>query len=187
MDIRIVDFEALSERQRGEAAHILRAAFAHMPATYAEAGEAEAEVASFFSDDERSAMAALEGDTVAGWIGRIEAYSHSWELHPLAVDPSRQRRGIGARLLAELENRARTAGMLTLWLGSDDDYGGTSLFGVDVFPGVLRHAAAVEQSTRHPIAFYRKHGFEVVGLLPDANGFGKPDILMAKRLAAGKR
>jgi aminoglycoside 6'-N-acetyltransferase I len=34
----------------------------------------------------------------------------------------------------------------------------------------------------HPAVFYRRMEFEVVGLIPDANGPGKPDILMAKRL-----
>jgi aminoglycoside 6'-N-acetyltransferase I len=30
--------------------------------------------------------------------------------------------------------------------------------------------------------FYRKLGFVIVGVVPDANGPGKPDILMAKRV-----
>jgi aminoglycoside 6'-N-acetyltransferase I len=34
----------------------------------------------------------------------------------------------------------------------------------------------------HPFFFYRKLGFEPAGLIPDANGFGKPDILMSKRI-----
>ena len=30
--------------------------------------------------------------------------------------------------------------------------------------------------------FYQKLGYEIVGLIPDANGPGKPDIMMARRL-----
>jgi aminoglycoside 6'-N-acetyltransferase I len=34
----------------------------------------------------------------------------------------------------------------------------------------------------HPYEFYQKMGFAIVGVMPDANGIGKPDIYMAKRL-----
>jgi len=34
----------------------------------------------------------------------------------------------------------------------------------------------------HVFGFYQKLGYVVVGAIPDANGFGKPDILMAKRI-----
>jgi aminoglycoside 6'-N-acetyltransferase I len=34
----------------------------------------------------------------------------------------------------------------------------------------------------HPYAFYQKIGFVIVGVMPDANGLGKPDIYMAKRI-----
>lgn len=88
--------------------------------------------------------AALDGGRLVGWIGAIRTYSHGWEIHPLVVAPDRQRRGIGSALMAALEARARREGVLTLFLGSDDDYGGTSLFGRDLWPGVLSHAAATE-------------------------------------------
>jgi aminoglycoside 6'-N-acetyltransferase I len=42
---------------------------------------------------------------------------------------------------------------------------------------------ALENRRGHPFTFYRKQGFVLVGVIPDANGFGKPDILMAKRVA----
>jgi hypothetical protein len=35
----------------------------------------------------------------------------------------------------------------------------------------------------HPFEFYQKCGFVIVGVVPDANGYSKPDILMAKRVA----
>ena len=34
-------------------------------------------------------------------------------------------------------------------------------------------------------ALYQKCGFVIVGVVPDANGPGKPDILMAKRVHEG--
>lgn len=180
--VRIVDFVTLSADELGQAAHVLRDAFHDTGSIFADLHAAEAEVETFLHDDERLAMAALDGTEVLAWIGCVTAYSHAWELHPLAVAPSHQRQGIGSLLVRQLECRARAAGILTLFLGADDERGGTNLYGVDLFPGVLHHARTVEQTGRHPIAFYRKLGFEVVGVLPDVNGSGKPDILMAKRL-----
>jgi len=40
---------------------------------------------------------------------------------------------------------------------------------------------------RHPYEFYQKLGYVIVGVIPDANGLGKPDILMAKSVARSKR
>lgn len=179
MSLRIVDFADLTADQRAEAARVLAAAFADRPKAFE---EPEAEVATFFEDSERAAIAALEGERVVGWVGRIETYSHAWELHPLVVDPTFQRRGIGARLCAELEARVKAAGVLTLYLGTDDEFGGTSLYGQALFPDVAGKIGGVWETRGHPFAFYRKQGYEIVGLIPDANGRGKPDILMAKRL-----
>lgn len=179
MSLRIVDFADLTPAQRAEAARVLAAAFADRPQAFE---EPEAEVDTFFEDEDRAAIAALEGDRVVGWIGRIDTYSHAWELHPLVVDPAFQRRGIGARLCRELEARVKSAGVLTLYLGTDDEFGGTSLFGADLFPDVASRIAGVRETSGHPFAFYRKQGYEIVGLIPDANGPGKPDIFMAKRL-----
>lgn len=179
---RFVDFPGLTADQRADCARILKAALAHVPSGYQGPGEAVNEVASFLADPERSAFAAVEGEVVLGWVGRVEAYSHAWELHPLVVDPKRHRQGIGAALVAELEARCRARGVLTLFLGTDDEFGGTTLFGRDLFPGVLSHVPSMAPAGGHPFTFYQRIGFEVVGLIPDANGPGRPDIFMAKRI-----
>ena len=46
---------------------------------------------------------------------------------------------------------------------------------------VLEHLARIENLRGHPYEFYQRLGFSIVGAMPDANGFGKPDIYMAKR------
>ena len=181
--MEIVDFTELPPSRHADAAGILRDALAHLPSAYNAPGEAEAEVALRCADSDWLGHAALEGERLVGWIGAIRTYSHAWEVHPLVVAPDCQRRGIGSALLAALETRARSAGVLTLFLGSDDDYGGTTLSGRDLWPGVASHIAATEATARgHALTFYRRHGYEIVGLLPDVKGAGRPDILLANRL-----
>jgi aminoglycoside 6'-N-acetyltransferase I len=135
---------------------------------------------------DRICLAARAADQILGLIGAIPEYSHAWELHPLVVRRDARRMGVGRALVAALEERVRAAGALTLYLGTDDDgpSPGTSAGGIELFPDVLSHAASLRVFD-HPTGFYRRMGFEVVGLIPDANGPGKPDVLMAKRVGPG--
>jgi aminoglycoside 6'-N-acetyltransferase I len=181
--MKIVDFTTLTTRQFSEAARVLREALAKLPSGYQGPDEAEAEVELRRAQEEWLGFASLDGDRLVGWIGAIRTYEHGWEVHPLVVAPDRQRNGIGSALMAALETRARRDGVLTLFLGSDDDYGGTTLFGRDLWPDVVGHAAMIETTSRgHALSFYRRHGYRIVGLLPDVNGPGRPDILLAKCL-----
>jgi aminoglycoside 6'-N-acetyltransferase I len=123
-----------------------------------------------------------------GWVGSLDDYDgHVWEVHPLAVAPEHQSRGIGRLLLADLERLAAEAGVLTLWLGTDDEDGRTSLSEGDPFHDPLGRLAAIENHGGHPYEFYQRCGYVLVGMLPDANGSGKPDIFMAKRVEASPR
>ncbi len=179
--MQIAPFPGLSPAQLAEAARILREAI--HGESYKASGEAEEEVASFLSDPERFALAVVEGETLLGWIGGVRGYSHALELHPLVVDPPRHRQGIGAALVAALEAQARAEGFLTVHLGTDDDFGGSSLFGADLFPDPLAKLAGIEpRGGGHPFFFYRRLGYVPTGVLPDANGAGRPDIFMARRL-----
>jgi aminoglycoside 6'-N-acetyltransferase I len=73
---------------------------------------------------------------------------------------------------------------LTLWLGTDDTDGRTSLAGQDLYADLWEQLRCIRNLADHPFSFYLRLGFSVVGVVPDANGFGRPDILMAKRVAA---
>lgn len=70
-----------------------------------------------------------------------------------------------------------------MWLGADDEKvnGETSLAHVDLYEGLPMKLLRFSPNT-HQTAFYMKLGYRIVGVLPDANGLGKPDIFLAKRL-----
>lgn len=164
-----------------QAATLLAAAFPHWTP---DQQAARAEIEETLGPD-RICLLARADTAILGWIGAIPTYSHAWELHPLVVRQDVRGQGIGRALVAALEERVRERGALTLYLGTDDDgpVPGTSAGGVALFPNVLAHAASLTV-VRHAAGFYRRLGFEVVGLIPDANGPGKPDVLMAKSLAS---
>ncbi|MEA2977501.1 MAG: aminoglycoside 6-N-acetyltransferase [Alphaproteobacteria bacterium] len=180
--MRTIDFETLTTSQRETAAAVLLRALAHVPSAWRDMSEAHNEVATFFSDPERLAIAAIEGERLLGWIGAIRHSAFGWELHPLVVDPSEHGRGCGTLLVRALEQKAKAENVCTLWLGTDDDFGGTNLFGENLYPDVLGWLQRLEPRTKHPYTFYRRLGYSVVGVLPDVDGIGKHDILMAKRI-----
>ena len=131
----------------------------------------------------RIAFAALASDRVVGIIGAIPQYGITgWELHPLAVLKKYQRCGIGSALLKVLECEVVRRGGVMIYLGSDDESGTTSLFGVDLYDDTFGKIENIQNTGGHPFPFYQKHGYKIVGVFPDANGIGKPDIWMSKRI-----
>ena len=128
------------------------------------------------------AIAAMEDALLLGWIGGLPEYEgRVWELHPLVVRRDRRRRGIGRALVAAFEDGARRRGAVTFTLGTDDDGGQTSLAGIDLYEDVPRHLAELSDPRgNHPFLFYRRLGYVVTGVMPDANGPGRPDIYMSK-------
>ena len=135
-------------------------------------------------EPEKIARAAVDDDgNLLGIIGGIPGYDgHVWELHPLAVQPSEQGKGIGKALVEDLESQVRERGGLTITLGSDDEDNMTSLSNVDVYENLWDKVKNIRNLKRHPFGFYQKLGYVITGIVPDANGRGKPDIIMSKRV-----
>lgn len=133
---------------------------------------------------ERFCLAAIDdNENLLGIIGGIPQYDgHVWELHPLAVQPNMQGRGIGKTLVEDFEEQVRSRGGLTVTLGSDDEDNMTSLSNIDLYDNFWEKVRDIRNLKHHPFEFYQKMGYAITGVVPDANGIGKPDIIMSKRV-----
>ena len=179
----ILDLDPGDEEAIRQAAKLLVDGFKdNWPGAWPTEEDALEEVREALSEGRICRVALGEDGTVLGWIGGIPSYEGKvWELHPLVVRSDVRRRGIGRDLVTDLEARIKERGAMTLWLGSDDVTNMTTLSGVDVYPNVLEHLVNIENLRNHPYEFYQKLGFSLIGAMPDANGWGKPDIYLAKR------
>jgi aminoglycoside 6'-N-acetyltransferase I len=166
-----------------QTARLLFEAFHGRAEDWQDLDSARQEVLDSLAPDRVSRVFVDDGESVIGWIGALVIYGgRVWEIHPLVVAEPRRGQGIGRALVEDLERLASQRGVLTLWAGSDDEHGDTSLGNVDLYadiPGAIR---GIQNRHRHPYEFYRRLGFQIAGVLPDANGRGKPDIFLAKRV-----
>ena len=180
--MRIVDLVSTNESAIQQVAALLVEGFArNWPDAWPDMESALEEVRESFGADRISRIAIDEDGTVLGWIGGISQYrGHVWELHPLVVRVNQQGKGIGRALVGDLEDHVKERGGLTITLGTDDVNYQTSLSGIDIFPNVWEYVTRIRNLKQHPYEFYQKQGFVIIGVMPDANGLGKPDILMAK-------
>jgi aminoglycoside 6'-N-acetyltransferase I len=176
MEIQL--FDKNNKQYITEAANLLVACFEH-----AYSG-CEYEEMENILEDERIAVMAVENGHLLGFVGAIPQYGVTgWELHPLAVYSKYRGRGIGSQLVAALEKEVAARGGITIYLGSDDETGQTTLYGTDLYENTYEKIVDIKNIHGHPYEFYQKVGYKIVGIVPDANGIGKPDIWMAKRIA----
>jgi aminoglycoside 6'-N-acetyltransferase I len=169
-----------------QAARLLHEAFLGRTEDWQDLDSAREEVRASLAADRISRVAMDDADAgrAIGWIGAIPGYGgRVWEIHPLVVSAAHRRRGVGRALVEDLERIVAERGGLTLWLGSDDENAETTASGVDLYADV---AGAIRDMKKlrgeHPFEFYIRLGFRLTGFLPDANGPGKPDIFLAKRI-----
>jgi aminoglycoside 6'-N-acetyltransferase I len=184
MHFTIEDLSATDSASTEDAAKLLQAAFAPL-GVWTTLTEARQEVLDSLGADRVSRVARSIAGAVIGWIGAIREYDGLvWQLHPLVVDAAQRRHGVGRALVMDLEAILTARGGLTLWAGSDDLAGETTLGGVDLYSALPDAFSAVHSWGNHPLPFYRRLGFHVIGVMPDANGLGRSDIFLGKKLGA---
>ena len=182
--MRIIDLSDADSPLLEQAATLLVDAFReHWPNAWPTLESAVSEVQEALQGDKIARAALDDAGMLLGWIGAISEYDgNAWELHPLVVNPKAQGMGIGSALLSDLEHQVRIRGGITIYLGTDDEDHMTSLSDVDLYQNLTEKIASIRNLKRHPFEFYAKQGYIVTGVIPDANGPGKPDIIMAKRI-----
>ncbi|MBS1812648.1 MAG: GNAT family N-acetyltransferase [Acidobacteria bacterium] len=183
--MQIITLTPDNEQAIQQCAQLLYESFKHSaPEAWPTLEAALEEVRESLEEDRVSRIAIDHNSNVIGWVGGINQYNgHAWELHPLVVSETSRGQGLARLLVQDLEAIVKARGAVTLYLGTDDEDNRTSLSNVDLYPNVWEHVANIENHKNHPYAFYQKMGFVIVGVIPDANGPGKPDIFMAKRIA----
>ncbi|EOX2983351.1 TPA: AAC(6')-Ia family aminoglycoside 6'-N-acetyltransferase [Citrobacter amalonaticus] len=122
-------------------------------------------------------------DRLVGWGGLRPMYETTWELHPLVIDPDYQGNGLGRLLLSKIESTATTNRIIGIMLGTDDETLSTSLSMTDIDESnIFQEIKNIINIKNHPFEFYKKCGYIIVGIVPNANGYRKPDIWMWKNL-----
>jgi aminoglycoside 6'-N-acetyltransferase I len=182
--MEIIPLTQGNDRLIQQAAQLLVDAFReHWPDAWPTIEDGLKEVGEMLEPGRICRAAIDEKGNLLGIIGGIPGYDGNvWELHPLAVQPSLQGQGIGRDLVEDFEEQVRSKGGLTITLGSDDEDGMTSLANVDLYVDLWIKIRDIRNFKGHPFGFYQKMGYVITGVVPDANGIGKPDILMAKRV-----
>ena len=133
-------------------------------------------------DKKRISILAFENGEAIGWIAGSEFYGKVIEIHTIVVKYTKQHSGTGRILLTSFEKRAKELGFLSVFAGSGDCDCSTSIGGIELYPFALEKLMTIKNIKNHPFEFYLKCGFELVGVLPDAHGKGKPDIYFGKTI-----
>jgi len=182
--MKIINLNKTDKKAIQQSAKLLVSGFQnHWPNAWPDISAGLKEVQSALKTDRINRIAIDENGIILGWIGGMNEYNNfAWELHPLVVHPEYQNKGIGRALVSDFEIEVKKRGGLTIYLETDDEDNMTSLSNTNLYPDVFAHINKIKNFKKHPFEFYTKMEFSIVGVIPDANGFGKPDIIMAKRV-----
>jgi len=122
-----------------------------------------------------------------GWIGLRPMYEKTWELHPIVIKKEFHGKGFGKILLDEMEKIAQEKEIIGIVAGSDDHINGTSLSEKDITgENIFDEIRNIKNYKNHPFEFYKKCGYAIIGIIPNANGHRKPDIWLWKDIRKKK-
>ena len=108
-------------------------------------------------------------------------YEKTWELQPMVIIQEFQGKGYGKIILNELEKIASEKGIIGIFCGSDDETYKTSLSEKEITgKNIFEEINNIKNYKNHPFEFYIKCGYSIIGIIPNANGLKKPDILLWK-------
>ena len=145
--------------------------------------ECQKEAQNSLPQERISRIAVDENSKVLAWTIGDGVYDVTWELELLVVRRDSKLKRIGRKMLIDFENEVKKRKGTSVFIGSDDENNRTSLGGIELYPDPLEHLAKLRNLGGHPYEFYLKCGYTITGVIPHANGFGKPDIWMTKRLS----
>ena len=189
--IQIIPFATLTAPQRETAADILVRSLAHVAAAWKTLDEARETIATLIANPEWHGLAAID----ERHRPRLDRRPRSPTPTPgsstrSSSPPTTSASGIGTTLVRALEDKARAASIVTLYLGSDDDFGGTTAFGADLYPDIpaaIRHPRpdAGAAHTRSPSTENSASPSSASSPTPTARG--KPDDLARQAPVATAR
>jgi aminoglycoside 6'-N-acetyltransferase I len=99
------------------------------------------------------------------------------------VRKDEQGNGYGRLLVEDIERLARSSRVLTLFAGTGDTRGRTSLSGTEIYRDPPSAMATISCDGPHAYKFWLRVGFTVVGVMPDAEGIGRHGIHLARSVA----
>jgi len=139
------------------------------------------EINKSFQPNRRSRVLMDDDGIACGWVGAITG-KFLWEIHPIAVAPSKQGNGYGLLLVSDIVKLARKSGAVAIWAGTSDETNATSFSAIDLYKNPSSAFENISAPRNHPVSFWSKTGFSLVGVMPDEEGLGKPGIHFAMRL-----
>lgn len=156
--------------------------FAHQSHTWTDKTTALDEIGESFEANHISRVGFDDSGKLLGWAAGYSIYNgYIWQVYPLALTAFNL--DIGHRLLQDFEEQVRAHGGLGILLSIDVELTLPTLHEKDLSTDPWQHIISLQHLDNHRIEFFRQLGFAIVGIIPNAQGRGKPNILLERSVA----